>query len=283
MILVFGQTGQLARALQQAQPNALCLPRAQADLAIPGACDAAIRTHAPHAVINAAAYTAVDQAETDQTLCHQINAAAPTEMAQTCATLGIPFVHVSTEYVFDGAGDQPMGPDHPTAPLGVYGATKHAGEQGVTAAGGRFAILRTSWVFSAHGSNFVTTMLRLSETNDSLNVVADQVGGPTPADALARACLAIASQLGNDPSKSGIYHFSGAPDVSRADFARQIFQTAQRDVTATDIPSHAYSTPAKRPLNSRLDCDKTTETFQIARPDWRAALAKQINDTETKP
>ena len=198
-------------------------------------------------------------------------------MAQACAAKGIPFVHISTDYVFDGTEGAPWKPTDPTGPLGAYGRTKLAGEQGVTAAGGAYAILRTAWVFDATGQNFVTTMLRLSETRDALSVVGDQIGGPTPANAIADACLTIAKTLAADQDRSGTYHFSGAPDVSWADFARTIFAIAGRDVTVTDITTADYPTPAKRPPNSRLDCSSTTAAFGVARPDWRSALQDIID------
>jgi dTDP-4-dehydrorhamnose reductase len=272
MILVFGQTGQVARELARLAPGAVFLGRDSADLANPAACAAAIAAHAPAAVINAAAWTAVDRAEAEEAAATVVNAAAPAAMAQTCARLGIPLVHISTDYVFDGAGDAPFAPDHPPAPLGAYGRSKLAGEDGVRASGATHAILRTSWVFSAHGSNFVKTMLRLGATRDSLTVVADQIGGPTPAQAIADACLRIAQALQDDPAKTGTYHFAGAPDTSWACFARETFACAGIACRVEDIPTSAWPTPARRPANSRLDCSTTTATFGIARPDWRIAL-----------
>ncbi len=280
MILVFGKSGQVATELQALLPDAVFLGRDAADLADPDTCAAAIAAHRPEAVINAAAYTAVDKAEEAEPLATRVNGDAPGAMARACAAQGIPFVQISTDYVFDGAGEAPFAPDHPTDPLGAYGRSKLAGEESVKAAGGAYAILRTSWVFSAHGANFVKTMLRLSESRDALNVVADQIGGPTPARAIARACVAIANQLAADPGKSGIYHFSGAPDVSWADFAREIFARAGRKVVVTDIPASDYPTPAKRPANSRMDCRTTEATFGIARPDWKAGLADVLKDLE---
>ncbi|WP_342069658.1 dTDP-4-dehydrorhamnose reductase [Yoonia algicola] len=279
-VLVFGKTGQVARALIEAGPTVgmqiTALGRDAADLTNPAACAAIIAASDCDAVINAAAYTAVDAAETDEATARMINADAPAAMAQACAAKGIPFVHVSTDYVFDGTEGKPWQPDDPAGPLGAYGRTKLAGEEGVAAAGGTFAILRTAWVFDAAGKNFVTTMLRLSETRDALCVVGDQFGGPTPATAIADACLLIAKTLAKDPSASGTYHFSGAPDVSWADFARAIFNIAGRDVKITDIPTADYPTPAKRPSNSRLDCSSTKSTFGITQPDWHTALAKML-------
>lgn len=279
MILVFGETGQVAKELQALAPEAMFLCRDDADLCNPVACGEAIRRVKPSAVINAAAYTAVDKAEDDEANALLVNGASPMAMAAACANLGIPLVHISTDYVFDGTGTAPWPTDAPTDPLGAYGRTKLAGEDGVRASGAVHAILRTSWVFSAHGANFVKTMLRLSETRDALTVVADQIGGPTPARAIAEACLKIAKTLQADASLSGTYHISGAPDVSWAEFAREIFAQSGRSVAVMDIPTSAYPTPAKRPENSRLDCSGLA-AFGLARPDWRASLTTVLKDLE---
>ncbi len=277
-LLVFGRTGQLARELARRNPGALLLGRAEADLNDPSACAAAISAAQPEVVINAAAWTAVDKAEAEEAAATRINADAPAAMAQECARRGIPFLHVSTDYVFDGTGDRPWQPEDPTGPLGAYGRSKLAGELAVRGAGGCHAILRTSWVFSAHGGNFVKTMLRLAESRDRLTVVSDQIGGPTAAGDIADALLTMAEALVDTPEKAGIYHFSGAPDVSWADFAREIFRQSARPVTVDDIPSSAYPTPARRPGNSRLDCSSLTQAFGIARPDWRTSLADVLKD-----
>jgi dTDP-4-dehydrorhamnose reductase len=194
--------------------------------------------------------------------------------------LDIPLIHISTDYVFEGTGDAPWQPDDPTAPQNAYGRSKLAGEIGIRKSGAVHAILRTSWVVSAHGENFVKTMLRLSDTRDALNIVADQIGGPTPARDIAAACLQIAEQLIADPSKSGTCHFSGAPDVSWADFARAIFEQAGKAVSVTPIPTTDYPTPAKRPLNSRMDCSATEQVFGIARPNWREGLNMILQELE---
>ncbi|WP_299832347.1 sugar nucleotide-binding protein, partial [uncultured Roseobacter sp.] len=197
------------------------------------------------------------------------------------AARDLPFVQISTDYVFEGGGTAPWQPDDPTGPLGVYGASKLGGERGVAGAGGRYAILRTSWVFSAHGNNFAKTMLRLGAERDALTIVADQIGGPTPARDIAAACMKMAQALKTDANTSGTYHFSGAPDVSWADFAREIFTQAGLAVDVTDIPTADYPTPATRPLNSRLDCATTETAFGIARPDWRAGLAEVLTGLKT--
>lgn len=276
MILVFGKTGQVATELQR-HPDVTALGRDTADLSDPATCAAAIRHQAPSAVINAAAYTAVDRAEDEEALAHRINAEAPGVMARTCADLGIPFLHISTDYVFDGTGTEPWREADPTSPQNAYGRTKLAGETALRAAGGAAAILRTSWVFSAHGNNFVKTMLRLSETRDHLTVVADQIGGPTPARAIAAALLTMAEAM-RQGQPGGLYHFAGQPPTSWACFARETFACAGRDVTVEDIPSAAYPTPAARPLNSRLDCSSIKADFGITPPDWRAELKTVITE-----
>ena len=277
-LLIFGRTGQVARELARLAPDAQFLGRDQADLTDPAACAALIAASDCRAVINAAAYTAVDKAETDAETARLVNADAPAAMARAAAEKGVPFLHVSTDYVFDGSGDQPRDTDAPTAPLGVYGATKLAGEQGVAAAGGPWAVMRTSWVFSAHGANFVKTMLRLGAERDRLTIVADQIGGPTPAADIAAALLVMADQMIADPAKGGLYHFAGSPDASWADFAREIFRQSGLSCAVADIPSSDYPTPAQRPLNSRLDCRRIADDFGIARPDWRDALARVLDE-----
>ena len=274
-VLVFGKNGQVAQELQRrCGPVALEVYGSdQADFEDPSACAALIAKTGADAVINAAAYTAVDRAESDEARALQINATTPGALAQAAAARGLPFIHISTDYVFDGMGTAPFAPDHPTAPLGAYGRTKLAGEVAVRAAGGAHAILRTSWVVSAHGNNFVKTMLRLGAERTDLNIVADQLGGPTCAADIADACLTIAAQLITDPSKSGSYHFSGAPDVNWADFARAIFAEAGLACTVNDIATRDYPTPAQRPLNSRLDNSTTKDVFGIARPDWHTGLS----------
>ena len=280
-VLVFGKTGQVARELQR-YDGIIALGRDEADLNDPETCAAIIAKTDANAVINAAAYTGVDKAETETKEAFRVNAETPKAMAEAAAKRGLPFVHISTDYVFDGSGETPWQVDAPTGPLGVYGASKLAGEQGVQTAGGTYAILRTSWVVSAHGNNFVKTMLRLGAERDALTIVADQIGGPTPARDIAAAAMGMARQLCADPGKSGTYHFAGAPDVSWADFAREIFAQAGIMCEVSDIPSSAYPTPAKRPMNSRLECSKLATVFDINRPDWRVGLADILNDLKAE-
>lgn len=274
--LVFGKTGQVATELQlRAQVTAL--DRSIADLSDPDACAAIILERRPDVVINAAAYTAVDQAEDEESLVQLINGDAPGAMARACADLGIPFIHVSTDYVFEGSGTAPWKVTDPINPLGVYGRTKASGEQAVRDAGGAHAILRTSWVFSAHGANFVKTMLRLSQTRDALSVVNDQIGGPTPAGGIADALLIIAASM-TQGHKGGTYHYAGAPVTSWECFARETFDAAGRAVDVTGIPTSQYPTPAERPLNSRLDCSLLETEFNITPPDWKADLANIVSE-----
>jgi dTDP-4-dehydrorhamnose reductase len=279
-LLVFGATGQVAQELQRRAGDVTLdvRGRAQADFTDPSACAALVGVTDADAVINAVAYTAVDQAEDHEDLARVINATTPGAIAQVAAARGLPLVHISTDYVFDGAGDTPFATDHPTRPLGAYGRTKLMGEEAVRAAGGTHAIFRTSWVVSGHGNDFIKTMLRLGADRDPLTVVADQIGGPTCAADIADTCLSAARQLLDDPAKTGTYHLSGGPDVSWADFAREIFDQAGLNVDVVDIASSDYPTPAARPLNSRLDNTRTQTVFAIARPDWRRGLGDILAD-----
>ena len=276
-LLIFGKTGQVARELQRIAPDATFLGREDANLLNPAACAAVIAATNADAVINATAWTAVDQAETEEATATIVNGDAPAAMARAAAAKGLPFLHVSTDYVFDGSGDLPFALDDPTAPLNAYGRSKLAGELGVRGADGPHLILRTSWVVSAHGANFVKTMLRLGAERASLNVVADQIGGPTPAAAIARALVDAARSL-LDGAEGGTHHFSGNPDTSWADFAREIMRQAALPCRIDNIPTAAYPTPARRPQNSRLDCSLFDATFGISRPDWRAGLSDILKE-----
>ena len=275
MILVFGSTGQVARSLADLRgPREMVfLGRDQADLSDPATCAAQILRHDPSVVINAAAYTAVDRAEEEEALALTINGHAPGAMAQLCAGEGLPFLHISTDYVFAGTGEAPHQVGDPVDPQNAYGRTKLAGEDAVRAAGGPHAILRTSWVFSEYGANFVRTMLRLSETRDALNVVDDQIGGPTPARGIAATLLTMADAL-RDGQGGGTYHYAGAPVTSWAGFARETFARGGRAVTVTGIPTSDYPTPATRPLNSRLDCTTLETDFGIKPADWQGELTR---------
>lgn len=275
-VLAFGKTGQLARELCR-YDGVTAVGRDVADLCDPTACVDIIHATNPDVIINAAAYTAVDRAETEPDLALQINATTPIEMAAAAAQIGVPFLHVSTDYVFDGSGVTPWNETDKTNPVGVYGRTKLQGEAGIFRAHENAAILRTSWVFSAHGNNFVKTMLKLSETRSELNIVNDQIGGPTPARDIAGALMTMAGAMVGG-QKGGLYHFAGAPCVSWETFAKEIFAQSGRAVDVTGIPSIDYPTPAERPKNSRLDCRKILADFGIQTPDWRMGLADVITE-----
>jgi dTDP-4-dehydrorhamnose reductase len=275
-LLVFGRTGQVARELVRRAPCATFLSRTEANLREPQRCAEAILASGATAIVNAAAYTAVDAAETDWETALLVNATAPAAMACAAAAKGIPFVTMSTDYVFDGSGSDPFTPDHPPAPLNAYGRSKAMGEDQIRSAGGAAAILRTSWVFSGHGSNFVKTLVTLAGTRESIAVVADQVGGPTPAGALAEALLMMTSRLAVRPDLAGTYHLSGWPDVRRSDFARAIMLAAGLETQIVDVETADLQSPAARPLNSRLDCSSFTRCFGTERPSWRAALGRLL-------
>jgi len=282
-LLVFGQTGQVAQELARRCPEQWkmqCLDRAAADLTDPDACARIVQDSDVDIIVNAAAYTAVDRAETEEKLANLINAAAPTAIALAAASKAVPLVHLSTDYVFDGCDAAPRAPDAQTNPLGVYGRSKLGGELGVRAAGGAHLILRTSWVFSAHGNNFVKTMLRVGGERETINVVSDQVGGPTSATDIAAALISVARQFHTGTGQTGTFHFSGAPDVSWADFAREVFRQSTLPCAVRDIPTSAYPTPAQRPKNSKLDCTGLHQAFGIARPDWRKGLALVLKEME---
>jgi len=286
-ILVFGTTGQLARELSRRSPGDMVLTqlgRAEADLGDPAACAAAVTAAEADLVINAAAHTAVDQAESEPQLAATVNGDTPGAMARAAAKRGLPFLHVSTDYVFDGSGTRPWREDDPVAPLGVYGASKLTGERLVAAAGGPSVILRTAWVFSAHGRNFVKTMLRLGAERDTLSVVDDQRGGPTAAADIADALFTIARAFGEGRGTSGIFHYAGAPTVTWADFAESIFATSRlpRKPAINRIPTSAYPTPAQRPGNSALDCSHILATYGISQPDWRVSLSDVIGELEAE-
>ncbi|MEM8561253.1 MAG: dTDP-4-dehydrorhamnose reductase [Pseudomonadota bacterium] len=279
--LLFGFTGQVGIELLRRAKGSIrlvCVGRDEADFTDPIACAGLIRASDADVIINVAAFTAVDNAESKEALAYTINAEAPGAMARIAAAKGIPFLHVSTDYVYDGSGIMPWRAESTTGPLSAYGRTKLAGDLSVQAAGGSHAILRTSWVFSAHGSNFVKTMLRLGAERERLTIVADQIGGPTPAASIAEALLTMARAFYEGRGQSGIYHFSGTPEVSWADFAREIFTQSGLAPVIENIPTSAYPTPAQRPLNSRLDCSSLNTTFSITRPDWRQGLSEVLRD-----
>lgn len=271
MILVFGKTGQVGRELSLL-PNTSCYDRDQADLSQPESCFDLIMQNRPDAVINAAAYTNVDQAELHESLAFIVNAEAPRAMARACNKLNIPFVHISTDYVFSGDTASAYLPDEEVNPLNAYGRTKAAGERAVLEEHNWAVVLRTSWVFSAHGKNFVKTMLNLAETHPQLQIVDDQYGGPTSAKAIAQVCVNISSQMQQDRKKTGIFHFTGYPTVTWAEFGKHFLAENAKDVVVKPIPSEHFPTRAMRPKWSVLDCQSLQCTFGVSQPRWKCDL-----------
>src|SRR5579859_95145 len=277
-----GQLGmQLARrlgSLPAGEFELTVLTRTELDFSNPEAIRAVIRNAQPDIVINAAAYTAVDKAEQERELAHAVNAIAPGVIAEELAKSNGWLIHYSTDYVFDGSGTEPWRETDPTGPLSVYGQTKLDGELAIVATGCKHVILRTSWVYAAEGRNFLHTMLRLGRERDQLKIVDDQIGAPTTAEALTEASFAVLRQLvgaENDASASGVYHLTCAGATSWYGFAKAIFAafaSRQKPPEVLPIPTEAYPTPAKRPHNSRLNCEKFTEQFGFQMPAWQDAL-----------
>ncbi|EZI25233.1 dTDP-4-dehydrorhamnose reductase [Pseudomonas extremaustralis] len=281
-ILITGQHGQVSQALQQRLPDLgalIVLGRDQLDLANPDQIREHIRSHRPNLIINAAAHTAVDQAESEPDAAFAINAIAPGILAEEAKALGIPLIHYSTDYVFDGSKPAPYTETDAPNPLGVYGQSKLAGEQAIAAVGGEYLILRTSWVYSDHGKNFLLTMQRLLQEKPHLRIVADQIGAPTWAGTIALSTRALierwqAGQAGD----WGIYHLTAQGHTSWFGFAQVIGEHLRAQGKACAeleaIPSNAYPTPAKRPLNSRLDCSRLQQQWHVSQPQWQDALRK---------
>ena len=277
--LLFGASGQVGRALAR-NPNAIPLFRVDVDLRNASDIQAAIKKHKVAAVVNAAAYTDVERAEDEKAECHKINTLAPKAMAATCDELNIPLVHISSEFVFDGSKNGAYVEADSCNPLSVYGSSKFAGEIAVKAESQHYAILRTSWVFSEGDGNFVGKMLAASKVRNALTIVDDQIGAPTEASDIAAAIEAMLPDLIQNPEKSGLYHFASRDPISRFEFAKEIFQMAGRDVTLTPCKSEEFKTNAKRPKNSRLNCDAIYAQFGISQPDWRASLARVLKQRD---
>jgi dTDP-4-dehydrorhamnose reductase len=283
-IAATGVTGQVVQSLVERgmAGGHVVLPigRPHIDLASgdAGAIRAALAVAAPDVIVSAAAYTAVDRAEAEPDLAYAINAAGAGHVAEAAAALGVPLVHLSTDYVFSGEGERAWREDDPTSPTGVYGASKLAGEAAVLAACPNSAVLRTAWVYSPFGANFVRTMLRLAETRDEVGVVADQFGNPTSALDIADGVLAVAANLLTDDSaaKRGLFHMAGSGEASWARFAEAIFAaSAARGgpwARARAITTAEYPTPARRPANSRLDCTRLEQVHGIRLPLWQDSL-----------
>ncbi|WP_329811415.1 dTDP-4-dehydrorhamnose reductase [Stenotrophomonas sp. SMYL8] len=289
-VLVFGGNGQVGQELLRAlAPLGKVVATARsgqlpdgsacetADFGQPDSLPALLDRLQPSVVVNAAAYTAVDRAEQDAEAAFAANAQAPGVIARWCAAHGVPFVHYSTDYVFDGQGTMPYREDEPTAPLGVYGASKRDGEEAVRAAGGRHLIFRTAWVYASHGANFLRTMLRVGSEREQLRVVSDQIGTPTPAALIADV---TAQALQHPRQLSGTWHLTASGQTSWHGFAEAIFAEAlatgvlAKVPTVEAIPSSEYPTPAKRPAWSVLDNRKLQQDFGIVLPTWQDGLKR---------
>ena len=279
-ILISGKTGQISTELQKRLADLgelIVLGRNELDLSQPEQIRAQVRAHKPGLIINAAAYTAVDLAENEPELANAINGTAPGIFAEEAKASGIPLIHYSTDYVFDGTKATPYTEDDEPNPLNVYGKSKLLGERAIAGVGGDYLILRTSWVYASHGKNFLLTMQRLLQEKPELRVVADQIGAPTWAGTIAQSTRQLIEhwQVGKRGA-SGVYHLSAHGHTSWFGFAQAIGEQliAQNKPCAIleAIPSSAYPTPAKRPLNSRLDCNKLERDWQVTQPDWHTAL-----------
>ncbi len=280
-VLVFGHSGQVAtelRRLAGPELSVRTLSRAEADLANPEACARAAAESDADVVINAAAYTNVDRAETEEELATVINGAAPGAIAAIAAARGAVFLHLSTDFVFDGRAGVPLPEDAPVAPLGAYGRSKLAGERATLDAYPDAVVIRTTRVFAAHGANFVRTMLRAAKTNPALRVVDDQLSGPTAADEIARTLLTIARARLRGEGEPGIFHYCAAPTVSMIDFTREIFRQAPWSPmpALTAIKSAEWPTLAERPLAPLMDCARIRAVYGIEQPDWRISLSRVL-------
>ncbi len=282
-ILVTGGTGQLASALGTSA-GVVRVGRPEFDFDRPETIEAAFRAAAPRLVVNAAAYTAVDAAESDADAAYRANRDGPAILARLCARADIPLIHVSTDYVFDGLKPSPYVETDPVAPQGVYGASKLAGEEAVLASGAKAIVLRTAWVYAATGKNFVRTMLAVGKTRPRLTVVGDQRGCPTTAIDLADAILAIVARLdatGWQSDYSGVFHAAGSGETTWHGLAVATFEEAGRH--GANVPEVApirtadWPTPAKRPANLRLDCSKLHDVFGVRLPHWRDSLTRTVD------
>jgi dTDP-4-dehydrorhamnose reductase len=278
-ILVVGRVGQLGSALSEVLPGhyeTKYLDQPDIDLAVPSSLREIVLSSRPAIVINAAAYTSVDRAESEVALAHTINANAPCVMASACKEIDAVFIHYSTDFVFDGASGVPYTENSPTAPASVYGQSKLAGEEAITAATERHVILRTAWLYSSVGHNFLKTMLRLAQDSSEIRVVDDQVGSPTYAWDLALVTRAIVDELarGNEDS-FGLYHAVNAGATSWHGFATKIFDLmGWKGVRVRAIATEEYPTPAPRPRFSVLSCERLRQTFDLTLPDWHNAVTR---------
>ncbi|MGW8464180.1 dTDP-4-dehydrorhamnose reductase [Pseudomonas sp. CLCA07] len=279
-ILISGQNGQVSRELQRRLGDVgelIVLGRDQLDLAQPEQIRRQVQRVCPDLIINAAAHTAVDQAESEPALAFAINATGPGVLAEEALALGIPLIHYSTDYVFDGSKTAPYNEDDVPNPLGVYGKSKLAGEQAITAVQGQHLILRTSWVYSTHGRNFLLTMQRLLQEKPELRIVADQIGAPTWAGTIAGSTVALIERWqAGQAGAWGTYHLTAQGETSWFGFAQAIGDALREQgkpcANLLPIPSADYPTPAARPLNSRLDCSRLQREWGVSQSDWQSAL-----------
>ncbi len=280
-LLLLGAHGQVGWELQRSLAplgELIAWDRRQGDLAQPEELAARVRALAPTVIVNAAAYTAVDMAESEPELAMRVNAEAP----EALAGLGIPLVHYSSDYVFDGSGDRARDEDAATGPLSVYGRSKLAGEEAIRRSGTPHLVLRTSWVYAARGNNFAKTMLRLGEAREQLQVVDDQLGAPTGAELIADVSAQLIKPL--LAGHGGTFHLCAAGATSWADYARFVIDTARglgrslRVREVVGIPTRDYPTPARRPLNSRLDCRRLETTFGLALPPWQLGVQRMLQE-----
>jgi dTDP-4-dehydrorhamnose reductase len=280
-ILVIGSKGQLgcclADQLSDTGYEVIFTSRAEIDIADLVSTKAKITALCPTIVINASAYTAVDKAEDDQYEAEKINHIAVNNIASTCSEIGCWLIHISTDYVFDGAASHPYGEDAETNPQGVYGDSKLKGELAIQSSGCKYLIIRTAWVYSEYGNNFLKTMLRLGADHDELSIVGDQIGCPTYAQDIAKSIVSILSCLDLKGSSSGIYHYCGDEPCSWYDFARAIFSAAEihglkSPSNIKSITTFEYPTPAIRPVYSVLDCTKIENSFGVTRSNWRDGI-----------
>lgn len=282
-VLITGKNGQVGSCLVSQLSDipsidSLALGREEFDITNTEQVNKVVSDYQPTVIINAAAYTAVDKAETEVELANAINNLGPKILAKAAAQVSSAIIHISTDYVFDGNKEGLYAETDKVNPQGIYGQTKLAGEQSVAQECAAYIILRTSWVFSEYGNNFVKTMLRLAKTHDTLGVVGDQFGGPTYAGDIAKAIISIAQQLQEGSTKFGVYNYSGYPHVNWYEFAEIIFHTAvcqgiiHKQPSLNSIITAQYPTPAKRPSNSRLNAKKIKEAFSIETSDWKTAL-----------
>jgi len=294
-ILVTGANGQVGhefKAIAQDSKHTFeCLDRSQLDITNEAQINECLNRFMPDLVINCAAYTAVDKAENDVDMAYAINAHGAGHLANECKAIDAAMIHISTDYVFAGDTLSPYKENDPTEPTGIYGASKLAGEKAVAKKLNKHIILRTAWVFGAHGNNFVKTMLRLGAERDQLGVVHDQLGAPTSAKGIAECCMAIAEVIDNrDPDDVhwGTYHFCGAPYSNWFEFAEHIFSAAvtlgllDKAPKLNSISSDQFPTPAKRPSNSRLKCAKLMSHFEIAPDDWSNQLNEVLIEISKK-